>query len=348
MAKQAKALVSIIIVTYNSQKYIKNCLKTVFKTNYPYYEVIVVDNGSSDNCVNIVSDFKKVKLILSDKNLGYAGGNNLGVQHAKGQYLAILNPDTKVLENWLQPLVDVMKTASNIAICQPKIMLLSNKNYINLTGKLTHYLGFEYGVNYLVKDFPLTLQEITSVSGSAFLVKETVFKKLNGFDENFFMYYEDGDLSWRIRSQGLKIFLVPQSLVYHDYKFNPEENYQKAKYKFYLLERNRLLMILKNYSNKTLLLLIPSIIIMEIGMHIYFLTKGWGLQKWKGYLWLIIHSKAIMVKKGIINKHKKLSDKLISKDYVSFIQFEEFNNPLLTYIANPMLKTYWSIIRRFI
>lgn len=348
MAKESYPWVSIIIVTYNSQKYISDCLKTVFKTDYKHYEVIVVDNKSSDSSIKIVSEFKNVRLVISDKNLGYAGGNNLGAKYAKGKYLIVLNPDTQVSKNWLQPLVDIIKTKSDIAICQPKIMLLAKQNCINLTGKLTHYLGFEYGDNYLAKDIDLPLQEITSVSGSAFLINSSVFKKIHGFDNDFFMYYEDGDLSWRIRSLGLKILLVPQSVVYHDYKFHPEENYQKAKSKFYLLERNRLLMIIKNYSVKTLILLIPSIIFMEVGMHVYFITKGWWLEKWKGYLWLIKHFRGIIIKRRLINEQRLIPDRLISKDYTDNIKFEEFNNILLTYVANPILKTNWGIIKKIL
>lgn len=341
-------LVSIIVVTFNSQKYIKDCLGAVMKTNYPSLEIIVVDNNSQDKTREIVEgEFSKVKLIKSGLNLGYAGGNNLGVSKAKGDYIAILNPDTQVLRDWLKPLVEAIKP-SNIAACQPKIMLLQEKNLINLTGKTTHFLGFDWPTDYQKKDYKISQKEITSFSGSAFLVKKEIFRKLGGFDEDFFMYYEDGDLSWRLRLAGYKILLVPESVVYHEYKYQPKEEYQRVRKKFYFLERNRLLMILKNYSWRTLILLLPAICFMEKGMNFYFLTKGWFWEKWRGYLWLGQHFNKILSKREKIQKRRQLSDKEICQSFVDKIEFEEFDNVLLKYITNPVLGLYWKVIKRLI
>src|SRR3989304_284876 len=104
-------LVSIIIVTFNSEKYILDCLKAIFQTRYPLLEVIVVDNNSTDNTVKIIKDnFPKVKIIESKVNLGYATGNNLGIKTAQGKYIAVINPDTRVTENWVNPLISELES----------------------------------------------------------------------------------------------------------------------------------------------------------------------------------------------------------------------------------------------
>lgn len=341
-------LVSIIIVTFNSERYIKGCLKAVFETDYPSFEVVVVDNGSTDGTLKIVEErLPKVKIIKSKKNLGYAGGNNLGAKKTTGRYLAFLNPDTRVTQDWLKPLVQLIKLP-NIAACQPKIMLSQQKNLINLTGKTTHFLGFDWLTDYQMEDYPLSKKEITSFSGSAVLIKKEIFQKLSGFDEDFFMYYDDGDLSWRMRLAGYKILLVPDSVVYHEYKYQPKEEYQKAKQKFYYLERNRLVTLIKNYSLKTFILLCPAIKFMEKGMGFYFLSRGWWLEKVRGYFWIIKNLPKILKKRRKIQNMRVLSDKEITRDFVDRIEFREFDNFLLRNIGNPFLGFYWRIVKRII
>ena len=341
-------LVSVIVVTFNSQKYINDCLETIFKTKYENFEVIVVDNGSIDQTLGLIEEkFPRAKIIKSPKNLGYAGGNNLGARHARGEYIGIFNPDTQVSKTWLGPLIDAINHPK-VAACQPKIMLSAQKSLINLTGKTTHFLGFDWLTDYQQKDYQMPLKGINSFSGSAVLVKKKIFDNLGGFDSSFFMYYEDGDLSWRFRLAGYKILLVPDSVVYHDYKYQPEEDYQKMKRKFYFLERNRLMMIFKNYSWRTLLLLLPAIVFMEFGMNIYFLRKSWLIEKWKGYFWLLGNLLGILKKKVQVQEKRQFSDRQICQDFAGAIEFKEFDNFFVNYLANPVLSIYWQAVKKFI
>lgn len=345
---QTNNLVSVIIVTFNSKDYIISCLKALYKSNYSLLEVIVVDNNSSDNTINLISStFPKVKIIKSNKNLGYAGGNNLGVRKSHGKYIAIINPDTQVTPNWLLPLIEGFKN-TNVAICQPKIILLQNKNLVNCTGKITHFLGFEWLKDYKNKNLSVKDQYIDSFSGSIFLTTKLFFIKLGGFDESFFMYYEDGDLSWRTKLLRKQILLVSDSLAYHDYKYIPDENYQTARQKFFLLERNRLIMILKNYSTRTLILILPAIILMELGMIIYFISKGWLRDKIKEYIWIINNSEQIIKKRADIQAGRVIPDKDFIKNFAGRIDYNEVNNPILNLLVNPLLDIYWKTIKNFI
>lgn len=348
MAGSRNPLVSIIIVTFNSQKYIKGCLEAVLKTDYPSFEVVVVDNASTDETIGVIEkNFPEVKIVKSRKNLGYAQANNLGAKKTRGQYVVILNPDTQVSKNWLKPLVQAC-SKEEVAVCQPKIMLLSRKDLINLTGKTVHFLGFDWLTDYQKKDYRILQRPIVSFSGSAFLIKKKVFEKLGGFDSDFFMYFEDGDLSWRLRLSGYKILLVPNSVVYHDYKFQPEEGYQEAKRKFYLLERNRILTVFKNYSAKTLFLILPAFLFMEVGMLFYFFSRGWWTEKPQAYFWLLKNSTKIFKKRRKIRRIRKLSDREVCLDFVGKIEFREFDNILLRHVGNPFLSLYWKMMRRLI
>lgn len=348
MAGSKKPLVSIIIVTFNSQKYIKDCLRKVLASDYLNFEVIIVDNNSTDKTVQIIKqNFPNVRVVKRATNLGYAEGNNLGVEKARGDYVAILNPDTQVSQGWLKPLLVGIKK-SKVAACQPKIMLKNQKSQINLTGKTTHFLGFDWLENYQKKDYKMSTREINSFSGSAILINKRIFKKLGGFDSLFFMYYEDGDLSWRIRLAGYKIILVPDSIVYHDYKYQTDENYQKMKRKFYYLERNRLIMIFKNYSLRTFFLLLPAFVLMETGMNVYFLGKGWLIEKWKGYFWILGNLPEILRKRYFIQKRRQFSDCEVCRGFAGTIEFKEFNNVFVKWIANPVLSVYWRGVKKLI
>lgn len=337
-------LVSIIIVTFNSQKDIKTCLGALDKIEYPNYEIIVVDNNSSDDTLKVIAEFPSVRLVANKINYGYAKGNNLGVKQANGKLIAIINPDTFVTPSWLGFLVKELEQP-NVVACQPKILLKSDKKLINCLGKSTNFLGFDYLVGYREKDSSLVTQDISSFSGSAVVMKKKAFEELGGFEEYFFMYYEDGDLSWRIRLSGGLIRLVPESVVYHDYKYQPDEIYHKTKDKFYRLERNRLLMILRNYSLKSIIMIFPAVLCMEVGMILYFLSKGWILEKPKEYWDILININKISQQRKSVQEVRKVNDAKLCNGYSGTVDFKEINNPLLKYIANPFFDKYWKIVK---
>lgn len=343
-----KPLVSIVIVTYNSDRYIKNCLETIKKTTYQKLETIVVDNASIDKTLEIIRfNFPKVKLVKNKVNTGYAAGCNQGVAEAQGSYVVIINPDTTVTANWLQPLLENINH-KQVAVCQPLIMLSQKPEIVNLSGKTVHYLGFDWLSDYKSKKIHFKVKNIDSFSGSAFLINKKIFKKAGGFDSRYFMYYEDGDLSWRLRLMGYRLLMVPESIVYHDYKYIPDEDYQSTRKKFYLLERNRLITLLKNYSLKSLILISPALFVAELGMIGYFVMKGWVLEKFKGYLWVILNIHKIYNARIISQKLRTIDDKNVSLNFASKIEFKEVKSNLLKYFLNPVFAGYWNIIKKII
>lgn len=341
-------LVSIILVTYNPQKYIRNCIDSVLDINYESYEIIVVDNNSTDNTRQILEKYKtKIQTIYNDQNLGYAEANNLGAGKAKGKYLFILNPDTLVNKNFLKPLVNEMEDDNTVAACQPLVYLLNDKEKINLTGKETHFLGFDWIRDYL-KKIPSRGGEIASFSGSGVLIRHSIFDKLRGFDPLYFMYYEDSDLSWRMRLFGYKIIFVPVSTIYHDYKYIPDENYQSLKGKLFYNERNRLINLIKNYKLSTLIILSPAILFLELCLLLYATYKGWLKEKISGYLSIIKNFGYIVGERKVIQKGRKVGDKQIILEFKSTLDFIYFRNIIVTLIINPLLSLYWFTVRRFL
>lgn len=340
--------VSIIIVTFNSATYLNSCLKSVLNSSYPEKEIIIIDNNSTDETRIIVKKFgDKIKKYNTGKNLGYAGGNNFGIEKSSGKYLFLLNPDTLVEKGFLEPLVSEIEKNKKIAACQPLIRLMNNKKKINLTGKVTHYLGFDWVDNYL-KEIPPEKREIYSFSGCGILLRRDLLDKIGVFDETYFMYYEDTDLSWRIRLVGYKIVFVPESIIFHDYKYIPQENYQSLKNKIYYNERNRLLTLLKNYSFRTLLIILPILIFIELSIIIFSFFNGWFRKKFLGYCSIINLRNEIFKKRRFIQKIRLLSDKQIITNFTDKLSFGMFNRSEVKILINPFLSIYWKLVKNLI
>lgn len=349
----SQPLVSIIIVTYNSAKYISSCLRSVLANAYWPFELIVVDNNSTDSTVKLVnkikSEYPKVPVILhkSKDNLGYAQGNNLGISLAKGKYFFVLNPDTVVDAHFLIDLVAAAEQNDRIAVVQPAVYLLKNSQQLNLTGKEANYLGFDWIQNYLSSTVPAS-SEIYSFSGSGFLMVKDLFERVGGFDPLYFMYYEDSDLAWRVKLAGYQIWFVNTSHLYHDYKFEPDESYQSMKQKLFYAERNRIITVLKNYSKKSLLILSPALLLLEVALVFFAILSGWGKQKIDGYRELYFYKNQILTQRRISQNIRKISDRDIYVHLVPTITFSKFNHPILKFGLNPILTLYYKLALFFI
>lgn len=266
--------VSLIIVTYNSKEYLDSCLNSIYNKkqgNYSF-EVIIIDNASSDGTFqHLRSYFPQARIFKNDSNKGYGHANNLGVKHANGSYVVILNPDTLVEDFWLENLINPLSDSKSM-ITTPKILKLDGK--INTCGLIVHFtgLGFTRGLN-LNKNNYNDYEKISGFSGCCFAIRKDDYFRLGGFDENFFLYLEDVDLSWRAHLMNFKIIYVPNSVIMHDYDLKVPLN------KIYLLEKNRYIIVRKYFSSKSFLVLLPSLIITEILTTIYAFKFGFkGLQ----------------------------------------------------------------------
>jgi len=203
-------LVSIIIVNYNGKNHLEKCLKSIMKINYPNYEIILVDNNSTDDSVEFVKNvYPSIIIIKLDKNYGFAEPNNIGAKIAKGDFFLFLNNDTKVDPNFINEMVNVLQNDSEIAICQS--LLLKPNGQVDSSGDFIDTLGRTYSS----KDKANEVKKILSARGASMMIRKESFWDLGGFDKKFFASYEDVDLGWRAWLWGYKIVLVPNSIVYH-------------------------------------------------------------------------------------------------------------------------------------
>ena len=216
--------VLIVIVNYNGKHLLKKNLKSVVETDYKDFDIVVVDNDSHDGSVQFLKkNFPGVKVVESDENLGFGRGNNLGVSmYPDYDAYLFLNNDVSVPKGWLKELVKVLESDKNIGAVGPKVLYSKKRD-----GKyIINSAGIEVDKHFMAydrydkqEDNPKydVVEEVDALMGSAFLVRREVFDKAGGFNPKMFLYYEDVDLSLRIRDLGYKVVYCGKSKVFHDH-----------------------------------------------------------------------------------------------------------------------------------
>ncbi|MFN2289663.1 MAG: glycosyltransferase family 2 protein [Anaerolineae bacterium] len=299
--------VSIIIVNYNGRQHVDRVLRSLQKDAGRDCEVIVVDNASRDDSAqHVASRFPEVTLICNRANLGFAAANNRAAHQAQGKYLAFLNPDAEVEPGWLEALIAALERQPGVGLVTAQILLMHDANRINACGNDMHLTGFTMcralGTQ---RRFDDGLTEIGAVSGAAFVIPHALYEALGGFDESFFLYMEDSDLSLRARLAGYRCLYVPSSRVYHDYqlRFGPG--------KVYYQERNRYAMLLKTFRWPTLLAMVPSLALGELvawGFILLYKPQRW-CDKLRAYAWLARRWQKLMQDRRQTQRLRRVPDR---------------------------------------
>ena len=308
--------ISIVILNYNAGQLLLDCVESIKNTDYKNYEIIVVDNASKDNShKECKKKFPEIKLIENDKNLGYCEGNNVGLRQVEGKFVVVLNPDTLVESKWLKELVKGYHKFGD-GIYQPKFLTTDNHKILQGTGNMIQLFGFGFSPNRNVIDNgQFNKPEVVGyASGTCLFTSTAILQKLGMFDSFLFAYHDDLDLCWRAAMQDIKSYYIPTSIVYHP----PEGfSFKWTAFKYYLLERNRQYCILTHYSRKTYYKMLPALIIVEIGVFLFYLKKGVAISK-------IRATCSILKNLGYINeKYKKIQNERIVSDKKLIKMFED-------------------------
>lgn len=217
-------LLSIIILTYNSQNYIERLIESLFKflkkeIQTQRIEIIVADNNSKDKTLDIVKKYKEIKIIENRENLGFSRGINLGVGKSKGEYIAVINPDTEFKKGNIFELIDLFKKDRKIGVAAGRI-INTNGKYEKSAGrflKTFEIFLMSLGLDELfgIRVSPKKTTEVDFVNGAFMIVRKDLFEKLSGFDENLFMYLEDMEFCYRAKKKGYKIIFDPKIEIIH-------------------------------------------------------------------------------------------------------------------------------------
>lgn len=220
--KEKKVKLSIIIVNWNTKEITLDCLKSVYQqTQKINFEVIVVDNNSQDESVKAIKkQYPQVELIQNKSNVGFAKGNNIGIQKAKGEYILLLNSDTIVLDHALEQMVEYMDKHPDVGVCTPQLVGRdgSLQHSTARLPSLYHYFN-EYLLHRLSAWYPSESykknMEVESIIGACFLVRRSIIDQVGPLPEYYFMYSEDVDWSYRIKTAGWKLIYLAKPKVIH-------------------------------------------------------------------------------------------------------------------------------------
>ncbi|MCK5475868.1 MAG: glycosyltransferase family 2 protein [Candidatus Pacebacteria bacterium] len=258
--------VYIILLNWNGKEDTLECLKSFEKIKYNNYEVIVVDNGSEDDSVSKIRKYyPKINIIENKKNLGFAGGNNVGIEYAIdncADYVLLINNDTIVEEDFLTELVKVGESDEKIGLLGSKIYFHSEKKRIWTAGGKVNWLknkGTHIGLDEIDVGQYDRIREVGYLTGCCLLIKREVIEKIGGLEESYFLYYEDTDFSLRAQNIGYKCVYVPESKIYH--KISRSIKPGSANYIYYHV-RNGLVMARRSGSILVKLALYPYCLIL--------------------------------------------------------------------------------------
>ncbi len=303
-------MISIIIPNYNKAILLKNCLNSIINCKSTNYEIIIVDNGSTeaflprDNQTN-------VKYIELESNFGFSKAVNIGIKQAKGEYIAILNNDTEVDPHWIDNVIMAFELNPDIIHITSKIKSLRNKDILDDVGDVVLFSGKVYKIGNNEKDVGQYDQQkfIFGASGCASVYRREFFDKVGYFDEDFFAYLEDIDLSFRVNLLGYKCLYVPNAVVYHVGSATTGSQYNE--FTIFHLAQNTISIIVKNFPTKILFRSMFAILTYILSLLAFFIMKGFGRAYFKGLI-----SGIGMVKKMMLKRREIMSTRVLTDDKI--------------------------------
>lgn len=302
--------VSIVIPNYNGKKYLKACISSLNNQSFKDFELIVVDNASKDDSIEFISEnYSNVKLIALKENYGFSRAVDEGIKASNADYVVLLNNDTEVDKYWLENLVRCIEKDATIFSCCSKMIRYNEREKIDDAGDEYTVLGWalKNGDGSQISSFSKSKRVFSSCGGAA-IYRRRVFSKIGYFDENFFAYLEDMDISYRANIHGYKNIFCSDALVYHIGSATSGSRHNSFKVK--LAARNNIYLIYKNMPILQLIINLPFLLIGHLIKYLYFIKKGLS----KDY------------KEGLVEAFKNLKQvnkvKYKNKNFINYIAIE--------------------------
>lgn len=312
-----KKLVSIIIVNWNGLRWLPDCFETLYDQNYTNFEIIFVDNASTDASVAWVkTNYPKTKIIVNERNLGFADANNRGYKIVKGQYILFLNNDTRVSKTFLTELIRVVETSSAIAGAQSKILLMDKPDTHDSIGAYLTPTGFLYHYGFGIKDNPKFNKRIGlyTAKGACMIFRKTVLDAVsldgNIFEPDYFAYFEETDLCHRVWLAGYRIVYAYKSVIYH--KMGATSTKMDNAFVQYHSFKNRINSYIKNLGSWNVLKILPLHIVCCELFALSSLLRGkiaicFAIHK--AYWWNLLHVRETLRRRLYVQgKIRKVSD----------------------------------------
>jgi GT2 family glycosyltransferase len=346
--------VAVVLTTYHGARHLERLWASLVAQRYPAdrWRLIVVENGPDRDAARwFAGRVPAARVLVPGDNLGYAGGNALGIQEALAggaDYVLVVTQDTRLEPEALPALVEVAEAHPAAGAVQPKLLRheAGGRVVLHSRGNELHYLGVGFVGGDGEPDRPLDVRPITYASGACVLYRGRALRAAGAFDPALFMYHEDSDLGWRLRLNGWEALLAPAAVVYHDYDF------ARAgwKWKFYYVERNRLVNVLTHYRLATLLLLAPALLAFEPVGLLYAARSGWLGPRLAVYGFFARPStwRYLAAKRRAVQALRKRPDRALVPLLASRFSFGPVATPAVRLVLDPLFTAYWRLVKRLI
>ena len=304
--------IAVVVLNFNGKIFLKRFLPLVIK-NSKGAEIVVADNASTDDSVDFLkNNFPSLRLLINNENNGFAGGYNWALSQIKAEYYVLLNSDIEVTENWLGPLLQLMESDKNIAACQPKILSYHQKQYFEYAGASGGFidkLGYPFCRGRVFETLERDegqyddVREVFWATGACLFVRAEVFQELGGLDEDFFAHMEEIDFCWRAKNEGYKIYVQPQSVIYH---VGGGTLPKSSAHKTYLNFRNNFMLLYKNLPKRRVWKVLILRLFMDGLAGLKFLLDGHPkdmVAVIKAHFYFYGHLGALKIKRKKLNQH---------------------------------------------
>lgn len=316
-----KGLVSIIIVNWNGKDHLTKCLRSLKRIDYKKTETIIIDNGSTDGSVEYIKhEYPGIICIRNADNSGFSKANNQGIKKAKGEYILLLNNDTKVRRNFLSILVKKISLDPLIGAVQPKILHWEKPGKLDSIGSFLTNTGFLFHLGFEELDSKKLDKEIKLFSGkgSCLLFKRKILKITGNFNEDFFAYFEETDLCWRVWLAGYHLIYEPEAVIYHK-TWGTTKRLPQDFITFHSF-RNRISSLAINLETGNILLILPLHLLICIFIAFCYFISG-KFKNGFAIIWAILSflknlRKVLRKRKHVQKRIRKIPDSILFHEII--------------------------------
>lgn len=332
--------ISVVIVAYGAEDWLERSVEACLASDGASVDVVLVDNGCTDGAVDRLDGRDGVTIVRPGRNLGFAAGCNRGVETSTAPVVALVNPDAVVEPDALAALADRLADPG-IGIATGCVVLADRPDLLNSAGNEIHFTGMSWSGHFeeAVADHG-DERDVFAASGALCAVRREVWDHLGGFDETFFAYYEDAQLSVRCWQQGWRVVYVPVARVSHRYEFS------RRPQKMELLERNRWQLVLTCYGGRLLAATLPVLLTFEVAVVAMAAVQGWLPQKLRSWGWLVRHAADLRARRRAAQLARTVLDRSLVGLFAEDLAPANVDQPAGLATVSGAYRAWWRLVRR--
>jgi GT2 family glycosyltransferase len=331
----------VVVLAYGDEPWLAACVDSVLASHDVAIDLVVVDNGCREADLEPVEDREDLRVVRPGTNTGFAGGCNLGARHVGGEFLVLVNSDCLVEPDTLAALAAAAQDPG-VGPVMASIRFADRPEILNSGGNPVHVLGTCWAGGIDEPETRTAPYDVASASGACVLIRRAVWDRLEGFDDTYFAYLEDTELSLRCRRLGLVARCVPTARALHHYEFSRNPR------KMYLLERNRLVMVGTLWSARALVLLAPFLLGLEAALLVLATLQGWRREKVEGWRWVLRHRDHLRRRRRRLAAEREVPQREWLAVLTPELAPHVVGSAAAARLVNAVLGGWWRLVRRLL